>query len=295
MQGRKRGVGVIWRYANPQSKVEYLTLPPEALKTLDGDADALLTMLREALCYVSVDPANAKLGIGELSGKALEWFHKKQTDRCTKIREDFGHNCLLPLVNMLLRIVLAKGADKTAPLYIAGLDAMLPILAKFEQAMAPQTANDNAEDEPESRWFPPYLKLVWGAYFPATAADAKSDMDMTIAGLGAKILTMKVAVSKIAPHFPAIDDLTQYLESLEEEAREAMGKMHDAQQALMNAGQSNGEEPAEPDEEMQGEAAPAKAPPAFEKAPKPKRVPPQRKPPAAKAKPAFKKRVKKAA
>jgi hypothetical protein len=293
MQGRKRGVGVIWRYANPQSKVEYLTLPPEALKTLEGDANALLTMLREALCYVSVDPADAKLGIGELSGKALEWFHKKQTDRCTKIREDFGHNCLLPLVNMLLRIVLAKGADKTAPLYLPGLDVMLPILAKFEQAMAPITANDNAEDEPESRWFPPYLKLVWGAYFPATAADAKSDMDMTIAGLGAKILTMKVAVSKIAPHFPAIDDLTQYLESLEEEAREAMGKMHDAQAALMNAGQPN-EESAESDEETQGETDAAKAPP-IAAAPKPKRVPPQRKPPVAKAKPAFKKRVKRAA
>ena len=295
MQERKRGVGVIWRYANPQSKVEYLTLPPEALKTLEGDANALLTMLREALCYVSVDPADAKLGIGELSGKALEWFHKKQTDRCTKIREDFGHNCLLPLVNMLLRIVYAKGADKTAPLYLAGLDAMLPILAKFEQAMAPATANDNAKtkkDEPESRWFPPYLKLVWGPYFAATAADAKSDMDMTIAGLGAKLLTMKVAVSKIAPHFPAIDDLTQYLESLEEEARAAMGKMHDAQAALMNAGQPS-EEPTEPDD-PQDETAPAKAPPVT-KSPKPKRVPPQRKPPATKAKPAFKKRVKRAA
>jgi hypothetical protein len=291
MQGRKRGVGVIWRYANPQSKVEYLTLPPEALKTLEGDANALLTMLREALCYVSVDPADAKLGIGELSGKALEWFHKKQTDRCTKIREDFGHNCLLPLVNMLLRIVLAKGADKTAPLYLPGLDVMLPILAKFEQAMAPITANDNAEDEPESRWFPPYLKLVWGPYFPATAADAKSDMDMTIAGLGADLLTRKVAVAKIAPHFPAIDDQTQYLEALDEEGREKMGKMHDAQQALVNAGQPTGGEPSETDEET----ATAEAPPAFEKAAKPKRVPPQRKPPVAKAKPAFKKRVKKAA
>lgn len=297
-QGRKRGVGVIWRYANPESKVEYLTLPPEALKTLEGDADALLTMLREALCYVSVDPADAKLGIGELSGKALEWFHKKQTDRCEKIRDDFGHNCLLPLVNILLRMVHRKGSDATAPLYLPGLKSLLPVLAKFEQAYGAQAENDNAEaaeGQPESRWFPPYLKLVWGPYFAATAADAKSDMDMTIAGLGAKLLTMKVAVSKIAPHFPAIDDLTQYLESLEEEAKENMGAMHDAQAALMNAGRPNGEEPPEPDEETQGKAAPAKAPPASEKAPKPKRVPPQRKPPAAKAKPAFKKRVKRAA
>jgi outer membrane biosynthesis protein TonB len=77
------------------------------------------------------------------------------------------------------------------------------------------------------------------------------------------------------------------------EGREKMGKIHDAQQALVNAGQPS-EESAESDEETQGETDSAKAPPSAA-APKPKRVSPQRKPPVAKAKPAFKKRVKKAA
>lgn len=291
-QGRKRGVGVIWRYANPQSKVEYLTLPPEALKTLEGDADALLTMLREALCYVSVDPADAKLGIGELSGKALEWFHKKQTDRCTKIREDFGHNCLLPLVNMLLRMVHRKGSDPAAALFLPGLAALLPVLAKFEQAYGAQAENDNAEveAEPRIRWFPPCLKLVWGAYFPATAADAKSDIDMTIAAHDAGLITLETCVQKIAQHFPSIQDAKQYLEALEEEKREKVGAMHDAQTALMTAGMPTAEEPGEEPAD-EGQAPPAMKP----KASKAKRVLPKRKPPVAKAKPAFKKRVKRAA
>ncbi len=232
MPTRKRGCGVIWSTANPDAKVFYLTLPPGALKELADDADALLNMLREALAFVSVDPANAKLGIGELSGKALEWFHKKQTDRCTKIREDFGTNCLLPLVNMLLRMVYAKGADPKAMLFLPGLKALIPVLAKFEHGYG--AANENGTTP--KRWFPPYLKLMWGAYFPATAADAKSDIEMTIAAHDAKLITLETCVQKIAPHFPSIQDPAQYLEALEEEKREAVGEMHDAQAALAKAG-----------------------------------------------------------
>jgi hypothetical protein len=292
-QGRKRGVGVIWRYANVQSKVEYLTLPPEALKTLEGDADAILMMLREALCYVSVDPADAKLGIGELSGKALEWFHKKQTDRCTKIREDFGHNCLLPLVNMLLRMVLKKGADITQRLYLSGIAKLLPVLAKFEQPYG-DAENDNAEERTESatRWFPPCLKLAWGAYFPATAADAKSDIEMTIAAYQAGLITLETCVQKIAPHFPSIQDAKQYLEALANEKREKMGEMHNAQTALMNAGKAT-DEPIEDAEQDDAEPPSARKP--IAQSAKPKREMPARKPPVVKAKPAFKKRVKRAA
>ncbi len=229
---RKRGCGVMWSTESPDAEVKFLTLPGDALKTLEDDANDLLSLIREALAYVSVDPSDAKLGIGELSGKALEWFHKKQTDRCTKIREDFGHNCLLPLVNMLLRIVHVTGSQLGSALYLAGLKNLLPVLAKFEQSYG----GPNSDGAQQKRWFSPYLRLKWGAYFPATAADAKSDMDMTIAGRNAKLLTRETAIQKIREHFPSIDDVAQYLEALDEEARENVGRMHDAQAALIGAG-----------------------------------------------------------
>jgi hypothetical protein len=81
----------------------------------------------------------------------------------------------------------------------------------------------------------------------------------------------------------------------DEESEQAEGETLDnAQSALDEAkanlpidGQSPDGAPIEPDEAQIEEDA---APPI-----KPKRVPPQRKPPSAKAKPAFKKRVKRAA
>lgn len=283
-QARARGAGVIWRYENPQAKVEYLTLPGDALKTLADDADAMLNMLREALAYVSIDPMNAKLGIGDLSGKALEWFHKKQTDRCNKIREDFGEKCLLPIVNMLLRMVYVHSKKATGDaLFLPGIAALTPILAKFEQAYGPMVANENGESQQATRWFNPHLRLIWGPFFPATAADAKSDIDMTIAAHDAGFITLETAVQKIAQHFPSIEDAKQYLEALKKEKAEKMGEMHDAQAALMNAGQPM------PDDDTEEQGEPEEQPV------KPEREVPQRKQPAKKQSPQLRKRVKRAA
>ena len=259
MPARKRGCGVIWSTPNPQAKVEYLTLPGDALKVLEDDAADLLNLLREALAFVSIDPADAKLGIGELSGKALEWFHKKQTDRCTKIREDFGHSCLLPLVNMLLRMVHAKGADKSAALFLPGLAKVLPVLAKFEQAYG-AIANENGAPK---RWFPPYLKLAWGPFFSATAADAKADIEMTILAMDAGLITLETAVKKIAPHFPSIEDAAQYIEALKKEKAEKMSEVHDAQTALNGAGEEGAgeDDEQEPPSEKPAPMMPAKTPP----------------------------------
>lgn len=222
---RKRGAGTIWRYANPNSKVEYLVLPEGALATLKDDGERVLELLKEALAVVFIDPANTKIS-GDISGRALEILHKKQIERCDKIRGDFGDNCLLPLVHMLLRMVyvVAKRGDM---LYIPGIKTIMPVLTKFAAMVKGDAGNDNA------RWFKPYIKLMWGPYFRATSTDAKLDHEMVTLGIDKMLITKESAVRKLAPHYPDISDVPQYLETLEAEEEERTAKMHDAQVALM--------------------------------------------------------------
>lgn len=300
--GRKRGPGTIWSYTNENAKVDLLALPGDALKAIEDAGNANLSRLKEMLHVVLIDPESTKIG-SDVSGRALEWLHNPQINRCNQYREDFGDNCILPLVNMLLRIVLAKGRANPAALRIGavkssaakrkeaeaatdeapqsgprmpGLAKILPILERFEQ---PGTRDDGTS---APQWFAPDLELVWGPYFAATEVDQKTAQDMAQSALEAKMITQRTAVEKIAP-FYGIKNVDQYVEALDGEAREAMGRMHDAQAALAGAGQMDAEDDV--DEEQDTE----------EPIVKPKRVPPQRKPPAAKAKPAFKKRVKRAA
>lgn len=239
MPARKKGPGVVWRYPSPDSDVKYLTLPPGALEAAENDAKRIEAMIKEALAYVAIDLDKMKLG-SDISGRALEWLHRKQIDRCSRIRTDFGDNCMKPVINMLLRIALhmKKG------LYLAGLDKVRGILERFMQAL----------DDGTTRWFNPTMKLAWGPWFAQTDADAKQTSETVRADYTAKLITRQTAIQKLAPYY-GIKDATQYLDALEDEDESTAA----ATAALMKAAGMQGMGATEADDTADDGASPASA------------------------------------
>lgn len=130
---RKKGPGYVWQYADPQTKVDVLTLPPEALKALDENAHDLRQKIAESLCVVLLDPENIKFA-ATVSGKALETLRQRQLDRCDQIRDDFGERYLIPSQLMLLRI--AAHYRQKGQLRTRGIDKVRPLLERFTQKAA---------------------------------------------------------------------------------------------------------------------------------------------------------------
>ena len=253
--GTRRGPGVTWRYPDQFSKVELLTLPGDALKPAEDNARRLYALIKEMLGVVFLDPTETKVG-SDISGRALEWLHSKQIDRCNRIRKDFGRRMLLPVLHMLLRVALrTRGA-----LYIPGLDKVRAVLERFEQEV---------EGAAEPQWFGPEIRVTWGPYFKPTAADAKMDTDNALAALQAGVITKATAVEALKAHYPSIGDVSAYLEALEEESEAKAKKFHDAAAALMPAEGGAAEE--------DGDEEPVKvrpvSPPREPRAPKAKKLP----------------------
>ncbi|HTJ17811.1 MAG TPA: hypothetical protein VL494_13620 [Steroidobacteraceae bacterium] len=124
---RKKGPGNVWRFPNPETKVEYLSIPADSLKAIDDNARDLRIKLQEALGVVFLDPENIKFA-ATTSGKALEAIKQKQIDRCDQFRDDLRDNFLLPSVDMQLRIAHKLGAGLKVP----GAAEVQKLLSKFD-------------------------------------------------------------------------------------------------------------------------------------------------------------------
>ncbi len=105
---RKKGPGYVWRYPNPETKVEYMCYPGDALKAQDENAKDILQKLQESLAVVFIDPNNIKFA-ATTSGKALEAIKQRQVDRCNVYRDDLRDGFLLPNLDMQLRITAKLG------------------------------------------------------------------------------------------------------------------------------------------------------------------------------------------
>lgn len=123
---RKKGPGYVNQYPNPETKVELLTTPADALTAQKDNASDLRIKIQEALCVVFLDPENIKFA-ATTSGKALEAIKQKQIDRCGQYRDDLRDRFLLPTVSMQLRIAQRAGTDLRVPT----IAKALPILKKF--------------------------------------------------------------------------------------------------------------------------------------------------------------------
>jgi hypothetical protein len=237
--GTMKGPGTTWRYESPQTKVDILTLPSGALDPLVKNADDLLATVAESMAWVPTDAKQLNLGTAP-SGRAFEWLHKKQIDRCLELREDFGEDCILACVGMLLRMVLATPAARVR---LGGVGEVQAILGRFLVAV-----------EGGFDWVPPEFKCKWGPFFPPTEADMKLVSEAARADLLAGIITKRTAVERLAP-FYAIKNVDQYLEALEGEAAEREGALEGA---LRNLQRANAEEAEDEGERV---AAPAVAKP----------------------------------
>lgn len=126
--GRRKGPGEVWQYADPESRCELLTLPAGALDAVDHNGSDLRVKLCESLAFVPLDADNAKL-LTTTSGKALEVLRARQLERADDYREDVGVGLIIPSAHMLVRL-----ANKTASrLKIPGLKKAAKLLARFEQ------------------------------------------------------------------------------------------------------------------------------------------------------------------
>lgn len=198
---RKKGPGAVWQYENPEAKVGMMTLPGDALKAVDLHANDLRVKLCEALGVTFIDPAQLK-GTGDISGKTLAFIFANQIANCNSFREDFGRKCLLPVLNLIFRVILAKGAG--GGLYLAGVKESLPILKRFQQPVG---------------WFEPNLRLAWGDYFLSSAVDEATETAAAIEALQAGIIVKATAVEHIKSIFQ-IENTSQYLLELERERQE---------------------------------------------------------------------------
>ncbi len=176
---RKKGVSTVWTSANPEYKVDMLSLPGDALKAISEDATDQKQKLFEAMGVV--DPT-VLTGLANVATDTMKMLFVMHTSTCDEEREDFGRCFLLPLLNMLLRIVLhtPKG------LYLMGADAVRPILARFER-----TVNGSQQ------WFAPNLTLAWGDYFTPSQEENGKVVEHTVKAQEAGLITQQMGVEKM--------------------------------------------------------------------------------------------------
>jgi len=225
--GRKKGPGVVWRYpfggadGSALPSVKMLCLEPGALESIENDVGDLRSFIASSMSYVKVDPATLKgmagASISNISGRMLEWLYKKQTNRASKIRVDFGERCILPTLWMLMRIV----ALKSEGVYIPGAKALAKMVTGFKRSV---------EGSDVEEWFMPRLRIQWPPFFDATEEDRERISAQVREDYAAGIITLETVVRRISAVYD-IDDVAGYIEKLtaEKQARQQ------AQMELMHA------------------------------------------------------------
>jgi len=209
---RKKGPGIVWRYPSKDSKVSFLALPSGALDAIKQNYDDLRNQLAEALSWVRVDPgtmSGSSAGAFNLSGRALQWMYRRQTDRCDTIRPDFEHGFLLPALNQLLRICLSVARGGDGGLYLAGLPSLAAALIPFERGV------ERDGELVGTRWFSPPIEVKWGPYFEDTALDVAQVGKEVREDYGAGLITKETAVTRLADFYD-IESPAEYVRQMEE-------------------------------------------------------------------------------
>lgn len=221
--GRKRGPGMAYQYPSKDSKVDLLTLPADAMKASSENAADIERKICDSLHWKPIDPKEMLSG-GTLSGRALEMLMMPQIEYCEDIHDDFADGCLLPIVDMFLRIVLHAAA--TGGVYIAGLGKTLPIIQRF---MREQQTDIGII----SVWMPPDIRAKWPPKFKPTEQDQKALGEIVRADLAAGLIKMSTAVQAISAFYD-IEDPAAYADDMERDAEERKKALADAT-ALLNS------------------------------------------------------------
>lgn len=227
---RKKGGGYVWQYQSPDTKVETLVYPGDALKGQDDNARDIRIKLQEALAVVFLDPENLKIA-NTISGKALDSLKQRQVDRCDQYRDDIADGFITPALNMQVKIAAKVDAKK-----VRTLKKALPSIAKT-----------------------PDVRIVWGPYSRPDPTEQLTIVQLVMAALGQggddPIITKEIALQKLAKIFD-IENTQAVLGQLEEEKLERQEQAHE--QAKQEA-ELNGDPSADREGSGGSEGKPPKA------------------------------------
>lgn len=182
---RRKGPMQVWSYESSDAKVELLSLPGDALTSIDGHCKDLEQRISAVLGYTQSTPETIR---GSLSGKALSLLFARTTSFCDGARGDFWSGWMRPTLQMLLRVVHRLGPA----VYVAGAVAAQGILSRFVR-----TSSNGSVD-----WVGPRLRAVWPKYFSASTSEEKETVDLTATAFEAGLITREMALEKLKPIFP---------------------------------------------------------------------------------------------
>ena len=218
---RKKGPGEIWRYGNPDARVELKTLPGDALDGISRDQDRLARIISDGLSWVRPDPGEFSrqgLNFQNLSGESMRWLYRRMTIRCGQFREWFTDFWLTPLLGIFVRLVAANQDG-----------VLLESKAAAPMAVAKFTVPIGGVPE----FLGLSLRLTWTDFFADTQLDMERRSKRVRDDLKAGIITLETAVKVIASTYK-IDDAKAYAKLLEAEqekrvkqAQEVMGDKDD--------------------------------------------------------------------
>lgn len=224
---RKKGPNHVYQYESPDTKVEAIDTPGDALKALDENIKDLRNKICETLAWVPLDPDSIKFA-ATVSGKALEILRERELNRVCQDRETFGEDMILGMMCMLLRIATVKAKELRTP----RLKQCLGDLQKFVG--------------PDGQWQDPLFTIKWPAFFVPSPEDEKNEIDMTAEAFTQGLITKRTAVEKVSRIF-GISNIDEYLETLEEEKtqRDAdeMKQQAQAMAEFHKASDGNGQRP----------------------------------------------------
>lgn len=227
--GRKKGTGTVWTYPSPDTKVGMLSLPGDAMVSLEKRVKDLREKISEALGYVDATLTDLNHSTGNLSGRALHFVHSRLIAFCDEARTNVADHLLTPLFSMLLRIALVVERRNAGGLRIAGIDKVFPILEKFER-------NDVYEDgSSSSSWDIPPINYIWGKYFESTETDDQALITGVVQAYTAKIITLDMAVQKMSSIFPiqSVANIVAQLMLLQEEQKKEEQKAAQSAQSKL--------------------------------------------------------------
>lgn len=222
--GRQRGPGKVWQYPNESAKVGLLTLPSDSVEACNKNIGDLERVICETLHWDPIDPKEMKSG-ATLSGRALEMLYTRQVTFCNKVRADFAEGALLPVVDMLLRMLVLM-RKRNERIYVPGFEAITDVLADFQDDKRPS----------DESWMSPRLSVQWPGYFEPNDADKKVVSDMVRADIKDGVIKRETGIAALArAGVYQIENPAQYAEDMEKEAEEKAESLRQAQMALAEA------------------------------------------------------------
>ncbi len=207
----KKAPGQVWKLP-PGSDAKFLESTGAGAQILNGDVGDLRQMIHDAVGVVVAD-------MNVLGANATAAFLLQLMEPMLAVgdylRELYGNDLLVAIIDMFMRLILAESAKGTV--FVDGIDEVLPTLQTLYKVDATGT----------QRWLGVPLELTWGAYVQPTWADRQQAIATAKAGNGEQpVLTLEQSVEMVASAV-GIDDVPAHMLTLTGQAASAHGQVQE--------------------------------------------------------------------